>query len=107
NTAHALRRAPPKVKRRKFVPTHWTTFNFESKGSGHCLFRNMSFKLLLSFLVCFCLAAGAQETDIRRDATVNAVEQVMPSVVNIATKSQRPVRNVFDQFQRQMLHQPM
>jgi len=67
----------------------------------------MSFKLLLSLLVCFSLAAGAQETDIRRDATVNAVEQVMPSVVNIATKSQRPVRDIFDQFQRQMLNQPL
>jgi len=67
----------------------------------------MSFNLLLSLLVCFSLAAGAQETDIRRDATVNAVEQVMPSVVNIATKSQRPVRDIFDQFQRQMLNQPL
>jgi len=67
----------------------------------------MSFRFLPSFLICFCLAAGAQETDIRRDATVNAVEQVMPSVVNIATKSQRPVRDIFDQFQRQMLNQPL
>jgi serine protease Do len=58
-------------------------------------------------MICLCLAAGAQETDIRRDATVNAVEQVMPSVVNIATKGKEPVRNIFDQFQRQMLHQPL
>ena len=67
----------------------------------------MSFKLLPALLICLCLAAGAQETDIRRDAAVNAVEQVMPSVVNIATKGKEPVRNVFDQFQRQMLHQPL
>lgn len=67
----------------------------------------MSFKALLSLLVCSCLTTGAQETDIRRDATVNAVEQVMPSVVNIATKGKEPVRNIFDQFQRQMLNQPL
>jgi len=67
----------------------------------------MSFKLSTSLLLCLCFAAGAQETDIRRDATVNAVEQVMPSVVNIATKGKKPVRDVFDQFQRQMLNQPM
>src|SRR3954454_221152 len=31
------------------------------------------------------LSAPAPEHDVRRDATVNAIEQVMPSVVNIAT----------------------
>jgi serine protease Do len=67
----------------------------------------MIFRLLPSLLICVCLAADAQETDIRRDATVNAVEQVMPSVVNIATKGKEPVRNIFDQFQRQMLNQPL
>jgi serine protease Do len=67
----------------------------------------MKSKLSASLLICFCLAASAQETDIRRDATVNAVEQVMPSVVNIATKSKEPVRNIFDQLQRQMLNQPL
>ena len=67
----------------------------------------MKSKLSASLLICLCLAASAQETDIRRDATVNAVEQVMPSVVNIATKSKEPVRNIFDQLQRQMLNQPL
>lgn len=42
--------------------------------------------------------AGSEGFDIRRDATVSAVEQVMPSVVNIATKSIVPIRDVFDQF---------
>ena len=32
-------------------------------------------------------AATAPEADIRRDATVAAVEEVMPSVVNIATET--------------------
>ncbi|HWC61231.1 MAG TPA: trypsin-like peptidase domain-containing protein [Verrucomicrobiae bacterium] len=67
----------------------------------------MKLKFLPLFLLCLCLAAGAQETDIRRDATVNAIEQVMPSVVNIATKGREPVRDVFEQFQRQILNEPL
>src|SRR4051812_32911282 len=55
----------------------------------------MNFRFLLPFLIGLCLAAGAEETDIRRDATVNAVEQVMPSVVNIATKGKHTVRDPF------------
>src|SRR5690348_9012316 len=55
----------------------------------------MNFRFLPPFLICLCLAAGAEETDIRRDATVNAVEQVMPSVVNIATKGKHTVRDPF------------
>ena len=67
----------------------------------------MNLKFLPFFLTCLCLGAGAEETDIRRDATVNAIEQVMPSVVNIATKGREPVRDPFEQFQRQMLNQPL
>jgi len=67
----------------------------------------MSFKFSASLLACFCLAAGAQETDIRRDATVNAVEQVMPTVVNIATKVKVQVRNPLEQMRRQMWGQPL
>src|ERR1017187_2795964 len=58
-----------------------------------------------------CLSTNAIETpvfaavpesfDIRRDATVEAVEQVMPSVVNIATKNMVPVRDPFDEVYRQ------
>ncbi|HHY85285.1 MAG TPA: PDZ domain-containing protein [Verrucomicrobia bacterium] len=38
------------------------------------------------------------ETDIRRDATVEAVEQVMPSVVNIATRNVVRVRDPMEQY---------
>ena len=62
----------------------------------------MNFRFFPSLLICFCLAAAAQETDIRRDATVNAVEQVMPSVVNIATRGKVRVRDPFEQMRRQM-----
>lgn len=67
----------------------------------------MKFRFLPFFLICLCLGAGAEEPDIRRDATVTAIEQVMPSVVNIATKGREPVRDPFEQFQRQVLNQPL
>ncbi|MFO1476341.1 MAG: trypsin-like peptidase domain-containing protein [Verrucomicrobiota bacterium] len=61
--------------------------------------------LILAVLAC---AAGATPTtpitlneelpDVRRDATVLAVEEVMPSVVNIATKSVQPVQDPMDRF---------
>ncbi len=43
----------------------------------------------------------AAESDIRRDATVEAVEQVMPCVVNIATETIVPVRDPFEEFFQQ------
>ena len=55
--------------------------------------------------IACALMARAQDDDIRRDATVKAVEMVMPSVVNIATKGTVPVRNQFELFQRQILGQ--
>lgn len=41
--------------------------------------------LVLALGAAALLAAGAQTADVRRDATVSAVERAMPSVVNIAT----------------------
>jgi serine protease Do len=67
----------------------------------------MNFRLLPAFLICVCLAASAEETDIRRDATVNAVEQVMPTVVNIATKGKARISDPFEQMRRQMWGQPL
>ncbi len=46
-------------------------------------------------------AGRAEETDIRRDATVAAIEKVMPSVVNIATKKIVQVRDPFEQLFQQ------
>ena len=62
--------------------------------------------LVAAVLVCagWTLIAAAQD-DIRRDATVNAVEMVMPSVVNIATKSTVPVRDQFELARRQAFGQ--
>jgi serine protease Do len=67
----------------------------------------MNFRILPLTLVCIALAMQAQETDVRRDATVNAVERVMPSVVNIATKGKIPVRNPIERMQRQMWGQQL
>ena len=60
---------------------------------------------LPAFLLLGCLLGGGAvafgqtgETDIRRDATVVAVEKVMPSVVNIATETIIRVRDDFDEF---------
>src|ERR1043166_8464737 len=59
------------------------------------------------FLRCFFAALAlfpanafpvTEYVDIRRDATVAAVEKVMPSVVNIATESLVPVRDYFDEM---------
>src|SRR5438552_3894862 len=46
---------------------------------------------------------GGDVPDVRRDATVVAVEKVMPCVVNIATKNIMPVRDPFEEFYRQFL----
>jgi S1-C subfamily serine protease len=73
------------------------------------MMMNLKRILLLLLSVCVCAAPGirAQETDIRRDPTVDAVEQVMPSVVNIATKTSEPVQDPFEQFRRQMWGQQL
>src|SRR3954468_3779278 len=65
----------------------------------------MNFRILPLALICLAASVPAQEVDIRRDAAVNAVEQVMPTVVNIATKGKTQVRNPIERFQRQMAGQ--
>jgi serine protease Do len=58
-------------------------------------------------LPALCLAlvctgpARAAETDIRRDATVNAIELVLPSVVNIATETVVEYHDWYDDLLRQ------
>ena len=63
---------------------------------------------LPALLLAACLLAWAPgatgqpaETDVRRDATVLAVEKVLPSVVNIATETIIHVRDPFEEFFRQ------
>ncbi len=56
--------------------------------------------LLLGLSLAWAPTAGA-ETDIRRDAAVLAVEQVMPSVVNIATEEVVERHDPYDDMLRQ------
>src|SRR4029078_2360636 len=71
-----------------------------------------SLKPTSALVVCFFVGAVAgravvvAEPDIRRDATVVAIEQVMPSVVNIATRTVVPVRDVREQMFRRFYGQP-
>lgn len=71
----------------------------------------MNWKRKILMLSLFCvpcpLQIRAQEADIRRDATVDAVERVMPTVVNIATKGTELVRDPFEQARRQMWGQQL
>ncbi|MGN6642778.1 MAG: hypothetical protein ACTHKU_07240, partial [Verrucomicrobiota bacterium] len=50
-------------------------------------------------------AKAAAEPDVRRDATVTAIEQVMPSVVNIHTRTVVPVRDRYEAMLRQFYGQ--
>ena len=65
--------------------------------------RRLRVVLLAGCLLAGALGAGGQtaESDVRRDATVMAVEKVMPSVVNSATETIIHVRDPFEEFFRQ------
>jgi len=61
--------------------------------------------------LALCLVAAgvnasgeSTDTDIRRDATVRAVEKVMPCVVNIATEQIIQIRDPFEQLFRQFMY---
>jgi serine protease Do len=51
-----------------------------------------------------CARSQSVDGDVRRDATVLAVEKVMPSVVNIATETIIHVRDPFEEFFRQFMY---
>src|SRR5579872_1479836 len=64
-----------------------------SKHEASAAFRPKAALQMGRFLTCLAVgllplpAAQSEERDIRRDATVIAVEKVLPSVVNIATET--------------------
>ena len=61
----------------------------------------------LLWLALAALAARAAETDVRRDATVAAIELVMPSVVNIATETTTESHEWYDVMRRQFYGVPL
>ncbi|HZV34361.1 MAG TPA: trypsin-like peptidase domain-containing protein [Verrucomicrobiae bacterium] len=72
--------------------------------------RSVSNRLMICAAgLCLLLAqsvevAASDELDIRRDATVEAVERVMPSVVNIATETIIQIRDPFEDLLRQFFN---
>jgi S1-C subfamily serine protease len=59
---------------------------------------NILFGLFLSALVSPQNGSGSESRDIRRDSTVEAVEKVLPSVVNIATETMVQVQDPFEEL---------
>jgi S1-C subfamily serine protease len=72
-------------------------------GNRERLSRWLPVLLLSGCLLGWAPGAVGQtgEADIRRDATVMAVDKVMPSVVNIATETIIRVRDPYEEFFRQ------
>ena len=78
----------------------FTTKRRERLFMSEISFSSFQMKKWLAFAVLaafggnsFLAPLGAAETDIRRDAVVDAVQRVMPSVVNIATETIVPTRD--------------
>ena len=59
------------------------------------------FLVLLSAVAGLRAESPLSETDLRRDATVAAVEKVLPSVANVSTETMVQVQDPFDQMLRQ------
>ncbi|MBI1841512.1 MAG: trypsin-like peptidase domain-containing protein [Verrucomicrobia bacterium] len=67
------------------------------------LFAQLALGATLGSWACGALGAAAPEPDIRKDATVSAVERVMPAVVNVGTEtvveqSRTPIDDLFREF---------
>jgi S1-C subfamily serine protease len=72
-------------------------------GTNQWVYRRLPMVPLLGCLVVWGPSARGQtaDGDVRHDATVLAVDKVMPSVVNIATETIIHVRDPFEEFFRQ------
>src|SRR5690348_641104 len=60
--------------------------------------RVLKIAAILCFASLFATAQAAPQPDIRRDATVDAIEKVMPCVVNIRTETMVENRDPFENF---------
>ena len=68
----------------------------------HRLWKYGGLTLGVVFWATVCLTGGAQPgTDVRRDAVVEAVDRVMPGVVNISTATLVTVEDPFEEFFRE------
>jgi S1-C subfamily serine protease len=66
----------------------------------------VTYYLSILSAICGAAASGANESDIRRDATVIAIEKVLPSVVNIATETVVEYHDWYDAMLRQFYGWP-
>ena len=69
--------------------------------SMHRPSRQLGPSLLFLVLSGFLSPIQADDTDIRRDATVKAIERVLPAVVNVATESVIEYHEPYDEMLRQ------
>src|SRR5262249_42425189 len=74
---------------------------FVSRFTFHVPRFITSAALLAAVLTLITGPSRAAQQDIRRDATVSAVEQVMPSVVNIATETVIEYHDFYEELLRQ------
>ena len=83
---------------------HFGDFRIQIGGMGaaDCVPRRLCVLLCLLFLTGHLTLAADAVGDVRRDATVRAVESIMPSVVNISTETlvqvNDPLQNMFRDF---------
>ena len=68
--------------------------------------RSHTICLWLALPVLMAAPALHATTDIRRDAVVQVVEDVMPSVVNVATESIVESRDIYDELWRRFYGYP-
>jgi S1-C subfamily serine protease len=69
------------------------------------IYRKLLVTLATALALTRATAAIVSEDDIRRDATVRVIEQVMPSVVNIRTRTVVPVQDPFEAMFRRFYGQ--
>ena len=114
----ALRR-PRRVQRHNIgCNSHGLEHSFSPQDAGrdgaarhpcqHGSRRTTGAILILMGLTLFSISTGARaaDPDIRRDATVVAIDQVLPSVVNIATETVREYHEWYDTMLREFYGWP-
>jgi hypothetical protein len=86
---------------------HETKLNQLHRGlSDSTMWMNCARRLMARAIVALvfgpglALAAPSPTPDVRRDATVEAVQRVMPAVVNIATEEVVPIRDSLENLFR-------
>lgn len=91
------------LRRRGETPLAATSFLASRRPAG----KDAASLFLALAIILAALPLRATESDIRRDATVAAIETVMPSVVNIATETIMESHERDDEIRRQYYGVPL